>query len=1013
MTFEFFPETGPGTPPLNVPLSASARVAALRAKRAGLGALSLTSSPTGSLGEAPRTTASNLHFSHLNNKRMSWGSVASAGPPPTTPLPPVPMTPATATSSYAPSSYATSVVSDGNGKRKSVTLNSPTTSSYPFPSKFDMTTPTNTTFHRSTPSGATFGHGVGPNFFLRDRDHASRTVDHSRASSFGSATEGGRGTSTVGDFGEFKLGMNANVSVTTFGGDYREDMTTGRKSRHVSNFSTSTTTSMGAAAAASGGMKRVDSWKARDTVLGESFQGGLAALSALNMSRGSGSPGSSSSDPASRPLSKQSNPQIRTPYTSLGEEDAPIDVQKELELLRRDREKREKMERRASTASVMSNMSTKTTGTFRGAGSKIMDVSASDVMDDELAEMAGERLLGSVGDGLEALAFGKRKGSRLGLGSANNSRPGSSAGITRKTSTSGLASHSTGITSQSSALSSSVVQSPEMEDEADITITLPRASALSAPSPNPNLNRESILSFYGGSPDESIETFETGRVGSGSTFVARLSAEMDSRSSNGSSFGQHLMMKDSSSMGLPRVMVEDITSGKTKTGFSRAFPDNHEEISRKHGQVLGREKDDGQERLINITVWNDAPITPRAGESNWSHSSSIDQERRSIDQYVAPANNNQTSASLSPSARPSLESTLTARFTRSPSPSGTSFHSHSTVKPNQPGTSSAKPSIDLDRPDSAMSSASRGRFPAPPALSLSRATPLSSETELALHDDEDDVLASPSAGRDRGKTAGSGGTHKTRPSEDFANQMQMDMEKEGMHSEFAFLQDVAIREKRLKLALFGRAAPHTISRPNTRRPQSMAAITKKLPGSPDSERANGASSPEIEEMIKRGKRSLGKAMRRRRSTGALHPYASADWRRSDMDLALGVPSRTSDATLNEDWNGRRALELNRDSVRVRDSVVDLPDEDKVGFPEMDDPTADSDSSIDIHTPLVSFLFADLFDDFLTRDHPASPHAPRRAIISSFENPSSPNTRRDFQYGLQERSQGPPRQAKYG
>jgi hypothetical protein len=99
-------------------------------------------------------------------------------------------------------------------------------------------------------------------------------------------------------------------------------------------------------------------------------------------------------------------------------------------------------------------------------------------------------------------------------------------------------------------------------------------------------------------------------------------------------------------------------------------------------------------------------------------------------------------------------------------------------------------------------------------------------------------------------------------------------------------------------------------------------------------------------------------MRRRRSTGALHPYASGDWRRSDMDFALGVPSRRSDATLNEDGNGRRALELNRDSVRIRDSVVlDLPEHEKVGFPEMEDPAIDSDSSIDIHTPLVSFLFA--------------------------------------------------------
>jgi len=219
---------------------------------------------------------------------MSWGSVASAGPPPTTPLPPIPSTPnSSSAGGYAPSSYAPSVVSDG--KRKSVTLNSPTMASYPFPSKFDMmATPTSTTFnhsHRSSPSGATFGHGVGPNFSMRG--DMSRAGDHSRGSSFGSVTEGGGrgGTSTVGDFGEFKLGMNPNGSVTTFGGDFSEDLPT-RKPRHVSNFSTSTTTSIGTAAAAhgigsssshhplpTGGMKRVDSWRARDSLARESFQG--------------------------------------------------------------------------------------------------------------------------------------------------------------------------------------------------------------------------------------------------------------------------------------------------------------------------------------------------------------------------------------------------------------------------------------------------------------------------------------------------------------------------------------------------------------------------------------------------------------------------------------------------------------------------------------------------------------------------------------------------------------------
>lgn len=67
-----------------------------------------------------------------------------------------------------------------------------------------MTAPTKATFHRSSPSGAAFGPGVGPNFF--QWDHASHAGDQSRASSFGSITEGGRRMSTVGHFGEFQLG---------------------------------------------------------------------------------------------------------------------------------------------------------------------------------------------------------------------------------------------------------------------------------------------------------------------------------------------------------------------------------------------------------------------------------------------------------------------------------------------------------------------------------------------------------------------------------------------------------------------------------------------------------------------------------------------------------------------------------------------------------------------------------------------------------------------------------------
>ncbi len=45
-----------------------------------------------------------------------------------------------------------------------------------------------------------------------------------------------RWASTVGDFGEFRLGMKPKVSVATLGGDYKEDLTRGRKPRHVSNF---------------------------------------------------------------------------------------------------------------------------------------------------------------------------------------------------------------------------------------------------------------------------------------------------------------------------------------------------------------------------------------------------------------------------------------------------------------------------------------------------------------------------------------------------------------------------------------------------------------------------------------------------------------------------------------------------------------------------------------------------------------------------------------------------------
>jgi hypothetical protein len=242
-----------------------------------------------------------------------------------------------------------------------------------------------------------------------------------------------------------------------------------------------------------------------------------------------------------------------------------------------------------------------------------------------------------------------------------------------------------------------------------------------------------------------------------------------------------------------------------------------------------------------------------------------------------------------------------------------------------------------------------------------------------MPEDEEDVLASPSAGRDRTKqgnrdhngregappapTAAAATRKAYRASEDFAMKMERDMAAGGMRGEFALLQEVTIREKRLKLALFGRALPSSLTKPGSRRPQSLVTIDKSLPDSPeryDAERADGASSPEIGDIIKRSRRSLnGRAMRRRRSTGALAGYAAGNWRRSEVDFALGVtPKRVDDGS-----NRRRAMELDRSGVNVQDSVVvDLPPEDDHLDQEPEqDVGADSDSSLDLHTPLVRSL----------------------------------------------------------
>lgn len=986
---------GPGTPPLNVPLSASARLAALRAKRTGLNALNITSPPPGGhipLGDGQKTPGSGSYA----YRRQSWGSVSAAGPPPTTPLPPIPTTPM-----------------GRKENRKSINLASPTQASFPFPKSLGpgtstaATTPTTATFPYSAPSVATFGHGIGGAASVRDGEH-------SRASSFGSTGDMHRGgvyTSTM----PLKLGLG-NGSVATFGGggspsefggeDSNPSMsgTPPRQNRpgHMPNFSTSTTTSNGTAYAAIG--RRVTRLST------ESFNGGLAAIAAL--SRVDSGTGSQSSNSPNGPINNtMPAPQI----LGVDMDDEPLDVQKELELLRR-----EKAERRVSSASMLSNFSTRSNNTFRGAASKVMDVSPEEVQDDEGAELAGERLLGSVGAGLEGLAStwgpGKRTQSarslasaKLGIGTPPTSRPGSSRGdrsrptsfissvrkgsllaegedVNSRTQSPSAASlvapsltqsisrghspayQSSAATTPFNTLPRSQLHQSYEEDDADETITLNRAPSLSSNGHRATA-RESLFSLYARrESDDSIQTFEPGVVGSGSTFASRISEEIENRNSVASSNSAHLMIKPkgtSSKRTVPDVTLEDASdpSGKTPMAFpNKPLSDDHRSTSNIHTSV-SVESHESQDRLVNISVWDDAaPVTPNSASSHATASPNgwLGQLPK------GPASNNVESAMDESLPRTSISSSHSDKSRLAPSTSSSSA-SALTITPGTAfapsGVSSSKPSLELERPSSAMSSGLQTPFPAPPALNVHQATPLSSETSLAMYqyedqDEEDDVLASPSAGRDRGKQQPAARTsRKARASEDFAVKLEREMAQDGMQGEFALLQEVAVREKRMKLALFGRGGP-TLSRPKDRRPQSMAAIEKKLPDSPDREdsRADGASSPEIEEMIRRGRKSLSsaqkKAMRRRRSTGAIRPYPSGEWRRSEVDRALGF-IKPGEST-------RKAMDIDRDRVMVRDSVVlELPPEEKYREPELEvDEGAETDSSIDLHTPLPRLMLKD-------------------------------------------------------
>ena len=884
-------------------------------------------------------------------------------------------------------------------------------------------------FPYAASSAGTFGHGIG--------GASTHNGDHSRASSYGSIGEMPRGYSSAVPL---KLGLG-NGSVATFGagspsefgGDDSNPSASGTPPRtngpgHMPNYSTSSMTSNGTAYAAIGRMVSHMST--------ESFAGGLAAIAAMNK------PEFATDSQPSNPPNGPTN--VPTPQI-LGADmdDEPLDIQKELEFLRK-----EKADRRVSSASMLSNFSTRSNNTFRGAASKVMDVSAEEVQDDDGAELAGERLLGSVGAGLEGLAStwgpGKRTQSarnlasaKLGIGTPSTSRPGSSRGdrsrptsfinsarkgspladgedISSRTQSPSAASliapsltqsmsrghspayQSSGFATPFNTLPRSHLRQSVEDDDADETITLNRAPSLSSTG-NRATARESIFSLYArAESEESIQTFEPGVVGSGSAFASRISAEFENRNSVASTNSAHLMIRSkgtSSKRDVPDVTLEDASdpSGNTPMAFpNRHLPEDHRSTSNTYAP-RSVESHEGNDRLVNIGVWDDAPVTPNSASSHatatldgWPGQLPKKQFSNNAESVLdeAPPRMS-TSSSLSDKSRlaPSTSSSSASALTITP---GTAF--------GPPGTPSSKRSLEVERPNSAMSSSSRNRFPAPPALNIHQATPLSSEVSLAAfhnddHDVDEDVLASPSAGRDRGKAAAMR-SHKTRPSEDFALRLEQEMEEDGMHSEFALLQEVAVREKRIKLALFGRG----LTRPKDGRPQSMAAIGKALPDSPDREdsRGDGASSPEIGEMIRRGRRGLSsaqkKAMRRRRSTGAIRPYPSGEWRRSDVDRVLGVTKGGDDT--------RKAMDIDRGRVKVRDSVVlELPPEDKYREPELEaDEGAETDSSLDLHTPLVRRVDSG-WCDWTLMLHVASLDAQGRASVSAFQDLAATDARR--------------------
>ncbi|PVF94315.1 hypothetical protein CPB86DRAFT_776700 [Serendipita vermifera] len=991
---------GPGSPPLNVPLSASARLAALRAKRAGLGALSITTPPPGTGNDTLRAPGT-AQLAPGSTGSHGWANMPAAGPPPMVPLPPI------------PNSHDNAV--DLKGKRRSVNLASPVRSTFTY-SAADSTaasTPTTTVFssapsafHRSNPSGATFGVA---------RSVSGRSGgDHSRASSLGSATEASFRPSVPalpGAFAGYKLAAG-NASTSTFGGigdgkngsssslgeDPVPSLSFKNKARmHKPTFSTSTVDSDGTAY---GNDKRFT------TMSTDGFAGGLAALSAsINSSTPSSgtdsSPSSNRITDARSTSSSAANIAAHRSFPTVAiEDEEPFDIQAELEKIKKDRERREKMDRRVSSSSMMSNFSTRTNNTFRGAGSRVMDVSPEEVQNDDAAEMAGERLLDSLGDDLEGLGVwngGKKshvsRSLALGKRTGSSSRPGSSKGP------GSMINGSSGLSSAANSRPTSMIGAPKKinfpslspdlsphgptpdvvveAEDADQTITLPKTgiygtSSLSKAQTSSSA-RESIFSLYTRrDSDQTFETFEEGVIGSSSNFANRLSTEMESRASSGSSISQQLSMKEptrrlGSNGKIPDLRVEEAVNPHGRTPMASRTP------------LSDRSNED--KNLVDIRVWNEAPMTPRSADSTQWHSSQANggsslTSKEATGTITSPHKETTHSGHVPPS---------TSALQQHPSDS--TPQSKTIPLTSDHLSTSNKQSLDIDRPNSAMSTGSRRRIVAPPALSLSRATPLSSETSLVLPDDEDDAPDSPSAGRNRAN----GGGHKARgPSEDFAIKLEQDLEAEGMRGEFALLQEVSVREKRVKLALFGRG---NLPKPGSMRPHSLAVVEKSLPDSPERESADGrddgASSPDINEMIRRGRKSLGKAqkraMRRRRSTGALQHYASMeDWTRSGMDRSLGITSKGPNVEDGSEGDRRRAMELDRSGVRVRDSVVlELPPEQIPGRLHGEPEEAGSDSDIDLHTPLPHLMLqAGLLSPHSKVLRPPSPEMSSRDSLSS-------------------------------